>query len=108
MTDIEQEVAEEPDEVVLVEFPTTPGLREVALTPAELLEKSSAALDSAAGAIRGMARKFGDQLTTLPVRPREAELEFGVKLTAEAGAFVAKAGGEGTIVVRLKWAPGEM
>jgi len=91
------------DDVVIVEFPTTPGLVQVALTPAELVQRSSEALDAASGVIRGMARRFAHQLDDLDVKPREVQVEFGVKLTAEAGAFVAKAGGEGALAVRITW-----
>jgi Trypsin-co-occurring domain 1 len=37
--------------------------------------------------------------------PSEVELEFGLKISAEAGAFIAKATGEAHIVVRVKWSP---
>jgi hypothetical protein len=95
----------EPDggDVVVVEFPATPGLVQVALTPAELVKRSSEALDAASEVIRGMASRFSGQLADLEVKPSQVELEFGVKLTAEAGAFIAKAGGEGALSVRMTW-----
>jgi hypothetical protein len=34
----------------------------------------------------------------------EREIEFGIKLTAEAGVLVAKTALEGNFVLRLKWA----
>ncbi|MFF4754100.1 CU044_2847 family protein [Streptomyces sp. NPDC002514] len=37
------------------------------------------------------------------LRPDSVELEFGVKLTAEAGAIIAKGTAEGQLVVRLNW-----
>ncbi|MGW0764521.1 CU044_2847 family protein [Streptomyces sp. NPDC002676] len=37
------------------------------------------------------------------LRPDSVELEFGVKLTAEAGAIIAKGAAEGQLVVRLGW-----
>ncbi|MDQ1029514.1 hypothetical protein QF035_007096 [Streptomyces umbrinus] len=33
------------------------------------------------------------------------EIEFGVKLTAEAGALIAKSAVEGHLVVKLSWSP---
>ena len=39
------------------------------------------------------------------VRPSEVEVEFGVELSAEAGAIVSKAGGNCQLKVTLKWAP---
>ncbi|MEE1756586.1 CU044_2847 family protein [Streptomyces sp. SP18CS02] len=39
------------------------------------------------------------------LRPDGVELEFGVKLTAESGAVIAKAAAEGHLTVRLSWSP---
>lgn len=39
------------------------------------------------------------------LRPDTVELEFGVKLTAEAGAVIAKSAVEGHLVVKLSWSP---
>jgi hypothetical protein len=39
------------------------------------------------------------------LRPDSVEIEFGVKLTAEAGALIAKSAAEGHLVVKLSWAP---
>jgi len=40
------------------------------------------------------------------LKPSSAEIEFGVKLTASAGAIFAKAGGEAVFNVKLGWEPG--
>jgi hypothetical protein len=40
------------------------------------------------------------------LKPTSAEIEFGVKLTASAGAIFAKAGGEAVFNVKLAWEPG--
>lgn len=40
------------------------------------------------------------------LRPDSVEIEFGVKLTAEAGALIAKSAVEGHLQVRLSWSPG--
>ncbi|MGH3547631.1 MAG: CU044_2847 family protein [Pseudonocardiaceae bacterium] len=37
------------------------------------------------------------------IRPEEIKLIFGVKLTAEAGAVIARTGVEGHLVVEMKW-----
>ncbi|MCX5168842.1 CU044_2847 family protein [Streptomyces antibioticus] len=39
------------------------------------------------------------------LRPDGVEIEFGVKLTAETGAVIAKGTAEGHLVVRLTWSP---
>ncbi|MCX4974758.1 CU044_2847 family protein [Streptomyces sp. NBC_00620] len=40
------------------------------------------------------------------LRPDSVEIEFGVKLTAEAGALIAKSAVEGHLLVKLSWSPG--
>ena len=39
------------------------------------------------------------------LRPDGVEIEFGVKLSAETGAIIAKGTAEGHLVVRLTWSP---
>ncbi len=40
------------------------------------------------------------------LKPDTVEIEFGVRLTAEAGAVIAKSTLEGHLVVKLSWRPG--
>lgn len=40
------------------------------------------------------------------LRPDGIEIEFGVKLSAETGAIIAKGTAEGHLVVKLSWSPG--
>jgi hypothetical protein len=66
------------------------------------------ALDGVRSAAQSALRVFRDG----SLRPDSVELEFGVKLTAEAGAVIAKGAAEGQLVVRLGWsserqAPGQ-
>jgi hypothetical protein len=42
-------------------------------------------------------------LTSLVQKPAEAEIEFGLKIDAAAGAIFAKAGAEATFNVKLTW-----
>lgn len=39
------------------------------------------------------------------LRPDQVEIEFGVRLNAEAGAVIAKTAVEGHLVVKLTWTP---
>ncbi|AKJ13384.1 hypothetical protein ABB07_26150 [Streptomyces incarnatus] len=57
------------------------------------------ALDGVRSAAQSALRVFRDG----SLRPDSVELEFGVKLTAEAGAVIAKGAAEGQLVVRLAW-----
>jgi len=62
-------------------------------------------LEEALGSIRGAALASVESLRSL--RPQKLELEFGVKLTAEAGALIAKTAGEGHFVVTVTWELGD-
>ncbi|MEU9985307.1 CU044_2847 family protein [Streptomyces sp. NPDC048045] len=56
-------------------------------------------LDGVRSAAQSALRVFRDG----SLRPDSVELEFGVKLTAEAGAVIAKGAAEGQLVVKLSW-----
>ncbi|MER5637209.1 CU044_2847 family protein [Kitasatospora sp. NPDC002227] len=58
------------------------------------LEGARAAAESALAVFRGGA-----------LAPDEVEIEFGVKLTAEAGALIARTAADAHLTVRLTWAP---
>ncbi|ANP54842.1 hypothetical protein J2Z21_001504 [Streptomyces griseochromogenes] len=57
------------------------------------------ALDGVRAAAHSALRVFRDG----SLRPDSVELEFGVKLSAEAGAVIAKGAAEGQLVVKLSW-----
>jgi hypothetical protein len=66
---------------------------------AQVARTFEATLDGVRAATLSALRVFRDG----SLRPDSVELEFGVKLTAEAGAIIAKGAGEGQLVVRLAW-----
>ncbi|MFF7328904.1 CU044_2847 family protein [Streptomyces sp. NPDC008150] len=59
------------------------------------------ALDGVRAAADSALRVFRDG----SLKPDSVELEFGVTLSAEVGAVIAKGSGEGHLVVRLSWSP---
>lgn len=80
------------------------GKRPVAVEDAavtRLEQKFDDAIDS----VRGCAMAVVKKLTTLDVTPHEVQVEFGVKVSAEGSAFVAKVGGEAHLKVSLTWRP---
>lgn len=89
--------------VVLVEFAPSPGLQQVALSPADVAERSREVLDSAMVSIQDMARRVCETIDALPRRPTDVEVSFGLKLQASAGALIAKTSGEGSLNVKLTW-----
>jgi hypothetical protein len=93
------------DEVILVEFAPVPGVRSVSLSPKDAIEKSQEAIEWALKSMRGMAKKTAKAIKEIPVveRPNTIAVSFGLKLTAEGGAVVAKAGVEAGINVTMTW-----
>ncbi|OIK26829.1 CU044_2847 family protein [Streptomyces malaysiense] len=59
------------------------------------------ALDGVRAAAEAALRVFRDG----SLRPDAVEIEFGVKMSAEAGAVIAKGTAEGQLVVKLHWKP---
>ena len=96
---------------ILVEFDDLrqTGVRQVSRGPGgipeELAGKSARALDSAMGTIRSMAHRVTETVREIKVaeRPDKVSVEFGLKLDAEAGAYIAKASTEAGFKVTLSW-----
>ena len=95
----------EDEEVILVEFAPVPGVRSVSLSPKDAIEKSQEAIEDALKKMRGMAKKTVRAIKEIPVseRPGTIAISFGLKLTAEGGAVLAKAGVEAGINVTMTW-----
>lgn len=100
----------------LVEFPLEDGgtvLVEVAeperggLVPAsrgrEVVAKAQQTLEHALEKLQPTAEAIISKLKGLSERPNEIEVQFGLKLSAEAGAVLAAAGAEANYNVKLVW-----
>jgi len=72
---------------------------EVAATAAETFEQAVAGVAPAARALVSKLRSTAE--------PSEIELEFSLKVSADAGVIIARTGGEANFRVLLKWAAGE-
>jgi hypothetical protein len=97
---------ERSDGRLLVEFPIRPGATDVArLNTDELYRRSTEAVSKAMEHIKAMAQQVKDAVVALPEshRPSEVQVRFGLKLDMEAGAMIAKAGGEASFDVRVTW-----
>ncbi|WP_320773270.1 CU044_2847 family protein [Streptomyces sp. CRN 30] len=70
--------------------------------PAQAARTFEDALEGVRAAADAALRVFRDGT----LRPDSVELEFGVRLSAEAGAVIAKGTAEGHLVVKLNWSPG--
>ena len=93
------------DDIILVEFAPAPGVRSVSLTPKDIAEKSKEAIDDALKTMRKMAKKSVRAIRGIPVteRPNTISIAFGLKLNAEGGALIAKAGVEAAINITMTW-----
>jgi Trypsin-co-occurring domain 1 len=75
------------------------GRHEIVTRTEETFEAAFARIQPAATAALGSLR-------TLPDRPHEIEIEFGIQLTAEIGAIVAHTAAGANFRVTLRWKPG--
>jgi len=88
---------------IAVELSQVYGVQKAGLTSGELIDKSGKAFNEAMNTIREVAEKVTATIHPIAARPDEVEISFAIKLTAEAGAVIAKTGIEGTFSVKLAW-----
>ena len=90
---------------ILVEIDAPSGGTEKRVSRKDLIETGRHKLEEAFDAIWPVAAALAARVGELAVRPEQVQLEFGIKLSAEAGAFIAKTGLEGNFKVALTWKP---
>jgi hypothetical protein len=80
------------------------GYESIRRSPDALVHDAAGKFEDALSGVRAAAvttlRTFRDDV----LKPDDVEIEFGVKLNAEAGAVIAKTSLEGHLVVKLRWA----
>jgi hypothetical protein len=59
--------------------------------------------EAALATIKDAAESMGRSLAELPSAPSAVEITFGVKLSTQVGAILAKAGGEANFTIKLGW-----
>ncbi len=91
------------DAPLLIEMTPTPGTMEVALTPDQAVAKADEVMQKVTNAVHSMSEHFSHLYDNLPDQFTQVELSFGVKITSEMGALIAKAGLESTFNVKLVW-----
>ncbi|MGW2559297.1 CU044_2847 family protein [Streptomyces sp. NPDC001514] len=69
----------------------------------EVVRGSAQTLQEALAHIRPAVDAVADSVRGLASRPDSVSVEFGIKLSAEAGVVVAKAASEANFAVRLEW-----
>lgn len=78
-----------------------------ARTPGEVMTLATESLSEILAPIRDAADEVMRTLRTTSARPDRIDVQFGVRLTAEANAVIAKAATEGQILVTLGWERGQ-
>ena len=71
--------------------------------PGELAEKAQMTFEEALNRIRPAAEGIVARLRGLHDPPDQVAVEFGLKLSAQAGAIVAAAGAEASYTISLTW-----
>ena len=89
--------------VVEVDEPVPEGGLVQAARPGEVAERAAQTLEAALQKIKPMAGAVLTTLRGLAQRPDELQVEFGVKVSAQAGAVLASAGLEGNYRITLTW-----
>jgi hypothetical protein len=88
--------------LVQVDEPLPAGVVKAA-RPGEVIKKAGQTFEQALDKIKPAASIIISRLRGLADPPDEIEVEFGLTLNAEAGAFVAAAGAEANYTVTLIW-----
>lgn len=87
---------------VLVEVEPVPGTTRVSRGD-DLVVAAKESFEQALGTVRDAASAALGQFQRMSRKPDEVEIKFGVKLSASAGAVIAKTGVDGQFEVKLKW-----
>ncbi|MEV4616108.1 CU044_2847 family protein [Kitasatospora sp. NPDC049258] len=82
------------------------GMEPVGRGAAGPVRQATAGFEQALEGVRAAARSALAVFRDESLRPDAVEIEFGVRLTAEAGALIARTGGEAHLTVRLSWGQG--
>lgn len=61
---------------------------------------------SALSRVKSAAGELLETIRSMDVQPDDCEVSFGIKLSGELGAIIAKASGEANFTVKLSWSRG--
>jgi hypothetical protein len=69
------------------------------------LDRLDVSFESVVSKLKPVVETIAGSLTGLVNKPDSVEIEFEVKLTADAGVVIAKAGSETSLKIKLGWKP---
>jgi Trypsin-co-occurring domain 1 len=87
--------------LVEVEEPEDTSLQRVALPSGRMITEAKQSFEAAIENIKPVVASISNKFKDLG--PNEMEVKFGIKLSAEAGAFITSVGGEVTFELTVKW-----
>ncbi|WP_326836824.1 CU044_2847 family protein [Amycolatopsis rhabdoformis] len=102
MTELARFPLEGGGDVVVEVGPAAPGTARVGRRE-DVLADARESFETALASVRDAAAAALGQFRDMTRAPDEVEIKFGVKLSAEAGAVIAKTGVEGQLEIKLKW-----
>lgn len=70
---------------------------------AAVIERAEGTFESVMRAVRGVTRAVAAQVDDLVQRPDVLVIEFGVELSAQAGAVITAAGASAQLKISLTW-----
>ncbi len=79
------------------------GVEPVARGPAEIIAKAQRSFEQALERVKPIATGLKAKLGSLHDPPDEIEVEFGLNMSIEGGAIVAKGGVGANFKIKLKW-----
>ncbi|MEU6064042.1 MULTISPECIES: CU044_2847 family protein [Streptomyces] len=68
-----------------------------------MIERAEGSFESVMGAVRAVTRGVAAQVEEFAQRPDSLVVEFGIQLTAQAGAIITAAGASAQLKVSLTW-----
>ena len=74
-----------------------------ATSASDVVARATGSFESALEGVRRAASATLDRMSSLPQRPDEVTVEFGIQLDAEVGAVLARTGAQGHIQVQVTW-----
>jgi D-serine deaminase-like pyridoxal phosphate-dependent protein len=88
---------------VLVEVEDGPQAVVRVSRPGGMVTEATQTLERGLESVREAAHAVLGKVAGLPRQPDRITLELGLKLSAEAGVFLAKTAGEGSLTLTLEW-----
>lgn len=90
-------------QTILVETDANDAPTKRGLVPKELSGEVMQSFEAGIDRVRPAAEAIVASLRAAIDRPNEIEVAFGIKVSAEAGAFIASASSEANFAVTLRW-----